>query len=477
MRPATPISIPIHAKVESVAVNPTPDVSRRNGPTNSTMYVTTIKRVLDRSALPPCQSRASSPLRRTTSSRSQATRRPPESQFVMQPPFVCVRQRCQSPSAATSTSNGDRCRPRPFDKPEPATEQSKGCHEPMMLRPTPQVEAGRRPCRRRVITVAHSSVMPPDRAGSRACRLSCLNGTLRLMVELPAGTVTFLFTDLEGSTRLGEEHPNAMPAALVRHDEIVRRAIEAHDGVVLSEMGDGMAAVFASPVGAVTASVDAQLALRDEVWGEVGVLRARMGLHAGEGTLRPDGQYVNAPLNRCARLMAVAHGGQVVCSDSVEVVVRDRLAPEVGVVDLGEHLLRDLALPVHVFQVTHPGLPSAFPPLRSLDAFRGNLPVQLTSFVGRTEELAGVAVALDERRLVTLTGTGGVGKTRLALQAAADVLPRFRDGAWFCELAAAADGESMAQLVAAELGVSQRPGMSLEASISDYLRPKVLLLV
>ena len=130
-----------------------------------------------------------------------------------------------------------------------------------------------------------------------------------------------------------------------------------------------------------------------------------------------------------------------------------------------------------VFEVRAPGLASGFPPLRSLDAFPGNLPRQLTSFVGRHEELAGIAKALDEWRLVTLTGTGGVGKTRLAVQVAAEVLPRFRDGAWLCELAVASDGETMAQVVAAELGVSQRPGMSLEASISDYLRPKELLLV
>ncbi len=135
------------------------------------------------------------------------------------------------------------------------------------------------------------------------------------MAVLPAGTVTFLFTDLEGSTRRWEEHPDALPGALVRHDEILRGAIEGHGGVVFSEMGDGMAAVFASPVGAVSAALDAQVGLRDEPWGEVGPLRARMGLHAGEGVLRSDGQYVNAPLNRCARLMAVAHGGQVVCSD------------------------------------------------------------------------------------------------------------------------------------------------------------------
>src|SRR5689334_19732775 len=219
-------------------------------------------------------------------------------------------------------------------------------------------------------------------------------------------------------------------------------------------MGDGMAAAFASPVGAVAAAVDVQLALREEAWGEVGALRARMALHVGEGLLRSDGQYANAPLNRCARLMSVAHGGQVVISDAVEVLVRDGLAPEGGVVDLGEHRLRYLALPVRVFQVTHPALQQAFPPLRSLDVFPGNLPVQLTSFVGRQEELAGVAAALDDRRLVTVTGTGGVGKTRLAMQVAAHVLPRFRDGAWFCELAAAVDDESMVQLVAATLGVS-----------------------
>src|SRR5262245_17497894 len=157
------------------------------------------------------------------------------------------------------------------------------------------------------------------------------------MVELPTGTVTFLFTDLEGSTRLWEEHPDAMPAALVRHDEIVRSAIESHGGVVFSEMGDGMASVFVSPLDAVAAAVETQCRLGDESWGEVAVLRARMGLHAGEGTFRADGHYVNAPLNRCARLMAAAHGGQVLISDTVEALVRDGLAPPVAIVDLGEH--------------------------------------------------------------------------------------------------------------------------------------------
>ncbi len=297
------------------------------------------------------------------------------------------------------------------------------------------------------------------------------------MAVLPAGTVTFLFTDLEGSTRRWEEHPDAMPGALVRHDEILRGAIEGHGGVVFSEMGDGMAAVFASPVGAVSAALDAQVGLRDESWGEVGPLRARMGLHAGEGVLRSDGQYVNAPLNRCARLMAVAHGGQVVCSDSVEVLVRDGLPPGVSFADLGEHRLRDLAQPVRVFQLCADGLPGEFPRLRSLDAFPGNLPAQLTSFVGREQELAALGNALEASRLVTLVGVGGVGKTRLALQVAAEQIAQFPDGAWVCELASADDRESMLQVVAAALGVRPRPGASLEDSVVDSLRPRRVLVV
>ena len=175
--------------------------------------------------------------------------------------------------------------------------------------------------------------------------------------------------------------------------------------------------------------------------------------------------------------MGVGHGGQILVSHTTEELVRDALPVDTGLVDVGEHRLRDLAEPMRVFQVAHPDLPREFPPIRSLDALPGNLPVQLTSFVGREEELAGLAKELDEWRLVTLTGTGGVGKSRLAVQVAADVLPRVRHGAWLCELAVADDDETMGQVVAAELGVSQRVGMSWAESVSDYLRPKQLLLV
>ena len=181
------------------------------------------------------------------------------------------------------------------------------------------------------------------------------------MAELPTGTVTFLFTDIEGSTRLWEDHQDAMKDALARHDVILREAVEIHDGVVFSTMGDGVAAAFASAPDAVNAALDAQQRLGSEAWGATGPLRVRMGLHTDEGRLRAPGEYVNRPLNRCARLMAVGHGGQVLLSDSTTTVARDGLPSEVGLVDLGEHRLRDLGAPMRVFQLAHPGLATDFP--------------------------------------------------------------------------------------------------------------------
>jgi predicted ATPase/class 3 adenylate cyclase len=297
------------------------------------------------------------------------------------------------------------------------------------------------------------------------------------MAGLPTGTVTFLFTDLEGSTRLWEEHPEAMRDALARHDAILREAVESHRGVVFSEMGDGMAAAFASAGDAVAAGLDAQLGLWACEWGQTGPLRARMGLHAGEGEVRPDGQYVNQPLNRCARLMAIANGGQVVVSETVESLVRGALPRDVGLLDLGEHRLRDLALPIGVFQVTHPVLPRDFPPLRSLDVLPGNLPVQVTSFVGREQDLERVAATLAEARVVTLTGVGGVGKTRLALQVAGEMSLAFRDGTWLCELAGVRDPEAVADAIVALFQVEPRQGVSVAEALVEFLRAKQLLLV
>jgi predicted ATPase/class 3 adenylate cyclase len=296
------------------------------------------------------------------------------------------------------------------------------------------------------------------------------------MAELPTGTVTFLFTDLEVSTRLWDQEPEAMRAALARHDAILRKAVAVHGGEVVKGRGDGVHAVFATADGAIGAAIDAQVAMGAESWDVSEPLRVRIGIHSGGAELR-DGDYFGSAVNRAARLEAVAHGGQIVCSQATADLVRDSLPASVELVDLGEHTLRDLARPERIFQVAHPGLEREFPPLASLDAFEGNLPVQVTSFVGRDDVVARIVGMLDESSLVTLLGTGGVGKTRLAVQVAAEVVPGFGDGAWFCELAAVDDGDEMAQVVATTLGCRQHPGLSLADSIVEYVKVRELLLV
>ncbi len=296
------------------------------------------------------------------------------------------------------------------------------------------------------------------------------------MVELPSGTVTFLFTDVAGSTRLWEEHPDAMRDALARHDVLLREAIEAHGGYVVKTTGDGFHAAFATADAGVVAAVAAQRALESEDWPLPEPLRVRMGLHTGAASLR-DGDYFGSAVNRAARLEAIAHGGQVVCSQAAADLARDALTEGVALVDLGEHRLRDLSRPERVFQVNAPGLVDTFARLRTLDAFPSNLPAQLSSFVGRERDVADLAQLLGEKRLVTLTGVGGVGKTRLALQVAAEVLDRFADGAWLCELAAVRDSAGAVDAVAAVFQVSARPGMTLEESLVAYLRDQELLIV
>jgi predicted ATPase/class 3 adenylate cyclase len=296
------------------------------------------------------------------------------------------------------------------------------------------------------------------------------------VVELPTGTVTFLFTDLESSTRLWEEQPEAMRAALARHDELLREAVEARGGTVIKGMGDGVHAVFALAGDAVDAAVSAQLTLGATSWDATGPLRVRMGLHTGSAEFR-EGDYFGLVLNRTARLMAIGHGGQVLVSSATAELLRDGLGDEMWLIDLGVHRLRDLSRPERVFQLTARDLPIEFPPLRSLDAFPGNLPVQLTSFVGRDDDMARVAKALDEARLVTLTGVGGVGKTRLAIQVGAELLPRFPHGVWLCELAATNDPDLLGQVLVAALGVQPRPGRSLAESVCDYLSGRQALII
>ncbi len=293
------------------------------------------------------------------------------------------------------------------------------------------------------------------------------------MTELPSGTVTFLFTDLEGSTRLWDEHPDAMRPALARHDEIVCDAILVHNGHVVKTTGDGFHAVFANVNDALVAASDAQGRLHEESWGPTGELRVRMGLHTCQVEMR-DGDYYGGAVNRAARVMSVAHGGQIVMSATTAELARDATFE---LRDLGDHRLAGLARPERVSQLCVTGLVQEFPPLRSLDAVPGNLPRQVTSFVGRDDELDTVAALVRSNPLVTLIGVGGVGKTRLALEAAAAVVGDFPDGAWLCELAPLTDPAAVWETLAEALRVLPTPGRLVNEVLLDYLSTKRSLLV
>ncbi len=286
------------------------------------------------------------------------------------------------------------------------------------------------------------------------------------MGEQPSGTVTFLFTDIEGSTRLWEQHGDVMAGALARHDEILGDAIEANDGHVFATGGDGFAVAFGRAGDALAAATAAQAALTAEAW--VGPeIRVRMGLHVGEAEER-DGNYFGPALNRAARVMAAGHGGQILATPAVaEVIGTDDL------VDLGECRLRDLSGPQRVYQVGD----TSFPALRTIDVFPSNLPRSLSTFVGRAPQIDQVIDDLTTGGLVTLTGTGGVGKTRLAVQACAEALPKFADGAWFVDLASIRDEDELPGAVAAVLGVKDRAEEPLVITLRDSLRDREAILL
>ena len=271
------------------------------------------------------------------------------------------------------------------------------------------------------------------------------------MADRPARTVTFLFTDIQGSTRMWEADADAMRASLAVHDDLLRSVIEAHHGEAFKHTGDGVCAVFDSATDAIDAAVAAQRSLE---------LPVRMGVVSGDAQER-DGDYFGPTLNRAARVMAAAHGGQILVSD-----VTAALVSGVDLIDLGEHRLRDLAASVRLFQVRADGLPTAFPALRTLDATPGNLPVQLTSFVGRDLEVKELGERVRAHRLVTLTGVGGVGKTRLAVQVAAELTGEFPDGVWVVELAHISDPAVVPDAVATTLGITPSPGLTIDRRAS-----------
>ncbi len=278
----------------------------------------------------------------------------------------------------------------------------------------------------------------------------------------PSGVVTFLFTDVEGSTRRWESDADGMRAALAAHDELLRSAIEANGGWVFKHTGDGVCAAFSSPRSAVDAAIAAQRKLE---------LPVRMGIATGEAELH-EGDYFGAVLNRVARLMSAGHGGQILLAESTAVLLSG-----VELVDLGPRRLRDLPTPVGVFQAGAPGLRTDFPPLRALDVGPGNLRPATTSFIGRESEVAELQAALKAHRLVTLTGVGGVGKTRLATEVAARLAGEFPDGIWFFDLAAVTDPAAVPDAVAAVLGMTQQPGKRVSESVATALEGRIRLLV
>jgi predicted ATPase/class 3 adenylate cyclase len=294
----------------------------------------------------------------------------------------------------------------------------------------------------------------------------------------PSGTVTLLFTDIESSTRLWEQAPDAMADALRRHDEMLREAIEGSAGYVFKTVGDAFCAAFPTAKDAVQAAETAQRALVAEPWPPSAVLRVRMALHTGECEER-DGDYFGPAVNRTARLEATAHGGQVVLSRSTADVVADHLPPGVSLRDMGTHHLKNLARPEEVFQLEMEGLDTEFPPLRSLDNPQRlhNLPELLSSFVGRETEVIEVRKLVGTSRLVTLTGAGGSGKTRLALQVAAEALDDFAEGVWLAELASLADPALVTSAVASALGVREEPGRPLLETLVNALSDRHLLVV
>jgi predicted ATPase/class 3 adenylate cyclase len=294
----------------------------------------------------------------------------------------------------------------------------------------------------------------------------------------PTGTVTFLFTDIEGSTRMWERSPQAMQAALARHDGLLRSSIEERGGYVFKTVGDASCCAFWTAADAVIAALEVQRMLFGAEWQETGPLRVRMALHTGAAEER-DGDYFGPPVNRVARLLSAAHGGQVLLSLPTQELVRDQLPSGTGLRDLGEHRLKDLFRPERVFQLLAPELPSEFPPLRILDVYRNNLPIQPTPLIGREKEVAEVCERLVrlEVRLVTLTGAGGTGKTRLGLQAAAELTEEFHEGVFFVSLAAIRDPQLVVSAMAGTLGVKEEGGQPLLESLKSYLAERRMLLL
>ena len=299
------------------------------------------------------------------------------------------------------------------------------------------------------------------------------------MLQLPTGTLTFLYTDIESSTVRWEQHPDAMKAAVERHDAILQSVIEAAGGIVFRRMGDAFCACFVLASQALEAVLAAQRALHLERWDPlIAPIKVRMALHTGPGEVR-DGDYIGPHLNRIARLLAVEYGGQVLLTGATYPLVFDTLPEGVGMRDLGEHKLKDLQRPEHVFQLVVDDLPSDFPPIKTLHTRPNNLPIQPTDFIGREREveLAQEMLTRPQVRLVTFTGPGGTGKTRLSLRVGEKMLETFQDGVFFVPLSTLRDPALVPGAIAEVLGIMKGGSRPIIESLKDYLRQKEMLLI
>ena len=297
------------------------------------------------------------------------------------------------------------------------------------------------------------------------------------MNDLPTGTVTFLFTDIEGSTKLAQKYPDRWESLRECHHAILKSAIESHNGHVFQIIGDEFCVAFHTAGDALRAAIKSQINLHNENWGDTPI-KVRMGIHTGKAEMQENGEYHGyLAMSRIQRLMSAGHGGQVLISLATQELVCDELPEGVTLRDMGERRLKDLIRPERIYQLIIPNLPVDFPPIKTLDAYRHNLPAQTTSFIGRAKEMTEIKQALHEHRLVTLTGSGGTGKTRLSLQVAADLLDQFPDGVWFIELAPLTDPDLIPRTILSAFGVGEQEGNTATQLLLDLVLNKKLLIV
>ena len=294
--------------------------------------------------------------------------------------------------------------------------------------------------------------------------------------HLPSGTVTFLFTDIESSTGLAREHPDQWEALQARHHDILQSAVELHDGTNFHIVGDAFCVAFDNARNGINAAIAVQRDLQKEDWGEMQI-KVRMGLHTGAAERIENDYRGYLTLALVQRVMSAAHGGQILLSNACAALIRDQMPDGISLRDMQESRLKGILNPEHLWQVIAPDLQQDFPPLSSLNTISNNLPLQMTSFIGREKEVGQIKDAIHQNRLVTLTGSGGTGKTRLSLRVAEEILESFKDGAWFIELAPVSSPALVTGTVANVLGVREETGRSLNTTLTDWLKDREILII